>query len=397
MSLTIVHLATDAIAGMPFKLVSALQAQSPFSVRLIETKHRKTYPQDMVFSDSIDEAVELIQKADIIHFHNNLDLSSRAFAPIDFTELQKKGTRFVRQFHSIPSTIARKMNCSVEEILSSTIPSLVIGQYPERYFPNAKVVPNCIPINDDSYMPLSRDENLKSDILFSPSKKASAWSERWNTKGMPETIRMLKKLKKQRDCRVEVVTDSPLDKVLYKKRRSYIVLEEMVTGSYHLSGLEGLSMGKATLCYLDKRVEFVMKQLSGADSLPFVNTMLEHSEKVLAYLLANRGTGDELGAASRKWMEQYWNEEVLMRQFADIYYDLMKDPNLVCRQPELEVGDGLKHFSSITVPDLVYKSRKNKKYYTTAVSAVKNWVYIAEKNIRRKRKKWVQEKHPGKR
>jgi hypothetical protein len=155
MSLKIVHLATDAIAGMPFRLVKILRENTPFQVRLIETKHRDSYPQDMVFEDDREEAIELINNADIIHLHNNLDLESSAFSPVDFSALARKGTRFVRQFHSEPSVIARKMNCSTASILNDTLPSIVLGQFQERYYPEAMVVPNPIPVNDPDYMPFA--------------------------------------------------------------------------------------------------------------------------------------------------------------------------------------------------------------------------------------------------
>ena len=360
MSISIVHLATDAIAGMPYRLVNILQNHTSFNVRLVETKQREAYPQDLVFGKDKDIALELIKKADIIHFHNNIDLESKAFSTINFKELKKKGTRFVRQFHSVPSTIARKMNCSVESVLSDPIPSIVIGQFQERYYPNALVVPNSIPINDPLYMPF--DGELNSDILFTPSKKISAWSDRWNTKGMPETMRMLKNIEKLTGCKTKVVTNSPLHKVLYEKQRSYMVIEEMITGSYHLSGLEGLSMGKPTLCYLDKRTEFVMKYLSGSDTIPFINTMMEHSHEVLQYLLSDRNTGKEIGLASRKWMEFYWSEEALVPHFVEMYNNLIINPTLVSRQPDLEIGYGKKYFDAIKIHDLLYSARKERNY-----------------------------------
>ena len=109
MPLRVVHLATDSIAGMPFRLVKTLQRQENLIVNLIEVKRRNSYPQDVIFGDDVEKAVELITKADIIHLHNNLDTNSEAFYPVFFKKLEQKGTRFVRQFHSVPSTIARKM------------------------------------------------------------------------------------------------------------------------------------------------------------------------------------------------------------------------------------------------------------------------------------------------
>jgi len=386
MSLKIVHLATDAIAGMPFRLVKILQENTPFQVRLIETKHRDSYPQDLVFKDNIEVAIDLINSADIIHLHNNLDLESSAFSPVDFSVLAEKGTRFVRQFHSEPSVLARKMNCSTAAILNDSLPSIVLGQFQERYYPEAMVVPNPIPVSDPDYMPFTGP--LQTDILFSPSKKISAWSDRWNTKGAPETAKLLKKMEKLYGCNTVVISGVPLERVLFEKQRSYIILEEMITGSYHLSGLEGLSMGKPTLCYLDRRTEFIMRYLSGADTLPFINTMLEHSQEVISYLLAQRDVGQKIGTASRNWMEKYWSEKALVHHFQDMYIKLMDNPELVCRQSELRIVDEVSKFRFITQPDLTYGSRQKNRYMTSLRIRIANFFMLVKKKLKRKKKRF---------
>jgi hypothetical protein len=385
MATRIIHLATDAIAGMPIRLVRILQKQTRFDVNLIETKKRDFYPQDIVFGDDVDAAVSLIEKADIIHFHNNIDLDSDAFAPVNFRDLERKGTRFVRQFHSVPATIARKMKCSEREVIENTLPSIVIGQFQERYYPNALVVPNCLPVSDPSYSPSESDSEV--DILFSPSKDSSAWSDRWSTKGMPETVEQLHRVSKETGCTFKVLTNIPLQRVLYEKQRSYMVLEEMITGSYHLSGLEGLSMGKPTLCYLDKRTEYIMKYISGASDVPFVNTMLENSSKIIKYLLLHRDIGLDLGIESRKWMEKYWSEESLVHHFVDMYDNLLEDPVKVARQRELRIDNTIKTFFAVTINDLIYEARSEK--HNSIKQSVINNLKSRIKKVRKKLSKFV--------
>lgn len=53
------------------------------------------------------------------------------------------------QFHSCPQHIHYQRN--------ETIPELVIAQYPERYYPGARVVPNLVGIDDSQYRPLLPD------------------------------------------------------------------------------------------------------------------------------------------------------------------------------------------------------------------------------------------------
>lgn len=356
MPLRVVHLATDSIAGMPFRLVKTLQRQENLIVNLIEVKRRNSYPQDVIFGDDVEKAVELITKADIIHLHNNLDTNSEAFYPVNFKKLEQKGTRFVRQFHSVPSTIARKMKCSVESVLSCPIPSIVIGQFQERFYPKALVVPNFVPLNDPLYLP--EKNGFSTDILYTPSKVVGAWSDRWNTKGLPETKRILKRLENETGCRTKILNSIPLESILREKQQAYIIVDEMVTGSYHLSGLEGLCMGRPTFAYLDKRTEFIMRFLSGSTSIPFINVRLEESHRVLKHILLDRGTGEEIGQLSRKWMEGNWNDDILVKQYLEMYEKLMVNPDLVKRQKELIIMDGAVQFFSIVLPNLEYEQRK---------------------------------------
>lgn len=355
MSLKVVHLSITALAGGPYRLVRALRRYTDLDVRLIDLKRWGIYPHDVVFNEGLDQAIELAEKADIIHLHNYLDLDSKTFAPIDLTELAAQGTAFLRQFRSEPNLVARVMGISVGELLDSPMPSVVIAQYPERFYPEARVVPNNLPINDTSYLPVT--EPPVWDILFSPTRDRGAWEDRWNTKGTPETIRLMKQLARRTGCRTKVVSDQPLMKVLREKRRSYIVLDEMVTGSYHISGLEGVSMAKPTLAFLDERMLRVLREMSGAQTHPFINTRLEDAGKIISYLLGHPDEGAEIGQAGRRWIETHWSEEAIADQFKGIYETLLQDPSRICRQESLRLDTGPRRFFAVDLPDLIYSSR----------------------------------------
>ena len=81
-------------------------------------------------------------------------------------------------------------------VLSSSIPSLVIAQFQERFYPRARVVPNIIPQNDLLYKP--EIQNPLYDICFSPTSLISAWDDRWNTKGNIEVHQILKSLQREK-------------------------------------------------------------------------------------------------------------------------------------------------------------------------------------------------------
>lgn len=83
------------------------------------------------------------------------------------------------------------------------------------------------------------------------------------------------------------------------KKGCHVALDDIVTGSYHLASLESLAQGLVSLTYLDERTQHVLKDLTGADMLPWVNCRLEELEDVLNRMLLDPGRMDAIGADSR--------------------------------------------------------------------------------------------------
>ena len=351
----VLHFSITPLAGMPIRLVQALRRHAGVDARLADLKRFGLYDHDLVFQESPGEILELAWAADIIHLHNYLDLSSRAFGRVDFGELARAGKRVVRQFHSSPDLVAGVMGISAEDLLAQDIPCLAIAQYPERLYPKAMVVPNFVPENEASYLPSSTVPRW--DIFYSPTKDMSAWADRWSTKGMPEASAIIKASAKRTRCTTRVVTGRPLAEVLAEKRASRIVVDDLVTGSYHLTGLEGLSQGKCVLSYLDERSQALLRHFSGTDDHPFVNVRLEEAGAVLEHLAADPALTLELGGEGRRWLTNHWPEERMVRHYARVYELLMEDPSLVRRQPELSLESPTRRFHYRTLPDLAYKAR----------------------------------------
>ncbi|MBG3878903.1 glycosyltransferase family 1 protein, partial [Desulfovibrio oxamicus] len=186
----VVHFAVTPLAGAPLRLVRALNAHLPgCAARLVDlTRYgSEDFGQDVVFDETPDLARELAEAADILHFHNYLDLDSRHFAPIDFRALAEKGTLAIRQFHSEPGLVAGRMGITPAALLAQPIPALVVGQFQERCYPRALVVPNPLPIHDADHLPHDPALHgpLRHDVFLSPTRLHSAWADRWNTKARP--------------------------------------------------------------------------------------------------------------------------------------------------------------------------------------------------------------------
>jgi hypothetical protein len=228
-------------------------------------------------------------------------------------------------------TISHGDKVLARSIVNDKTPSLVIAQYPERSFPFARIAPNIVPINDDVYTPCKERIGV-IQIAYSPSFKSSAWDtiqngSRFDTKGAPETIQLLHQIKsRHRNIHLQIITDKPHAECLRLKRESTLAIDDLITGSYHLSSLETLSMGKPSLCFIDKRTEYIIKEITGCSEIPWINTKIEEAEYVLDAFLTDPKLMQSFGAESRRWMERYWNDASLVSHYEYAYDDLLNAP-----------------------------------------------------------------------
>jgi hypothetical protein len=353
----VVQFSKTPLAGAPIRIAQAVNDYTNVTVRHVDLNRWGIYDHDHIHQENPDETWTLAKEADIIHIYNYVHLDCHDFAPVDFRELQRLGKQFVWHFESTPMLVAEHAKISLDSILNSPIPQLVIAQYPERFLKNAMVVPNIIPQNSPDYC--FSTELSTIDLVYCPTKTLSAWEDRWNTKGMPETVRVLERLQQNYNARIQVYNGKPLTEVMKGKRAAKIILDEMITGSYHLSALEGLSCGKPTLSYLDSRTEYVLREISGSASCPFINVRLEDAYEVLVHLLNHPEKIEEIGKASRQWIDKYWQDRILAHLFADVYEKLLENPNLITRQESLRFDNKTTYFQAVILPDLVYVSRSN--------------------------------------
>jgi hypothetical protein len=362
-ALRVVHFSASPLAGMPLRLAQALGRHGGLDARLIEPTRYGLFGQDVVFDETPDLALALAQAADIIHLHNYLDLASTTFAPIDFAALARRGAAVVRQFHSTPELVAGTMGRPVAALLADPLPALVIAQYPERLYPRAMVVPNFVPEDEPAYQPA--DTPAASDIFFSHTKTVGAFEDRWNTKAAPETIALLGRLAREQGLTSEVVTGVPLAEALARKRRCRLVIDDLASGSYHLTGLEGLAMAKPVLSFLDGRCLELLAAFAGTPRCPFVNVRLEDAGPVLAALAADPEAAAAVGLAGRDWLTSHFSAKTRVASYLEAYEALLRDPSTVRRQPSLAVAGPERRFFALALPQAVHNARRTRHLAAT--------------------------------
>lgn len=311
--LQIVSYATTPVAGVPAILARCINARTKHRARCVWGT--RSYGNGVDFTGDIEwtaaagEAEAALQAADVVIVHNGkVEPQHRAILA---------GKAIV--------TMAHNYGWNVDEsFVRQGFPAVVVGQYqatlPE--FEGWDVVPNPLPIWEDAFMPGTKGEAIT--VCFTPSGRHERYALDhklyWHSKGYETTMRALERLAAKYPIRLEVINGNQIshDESLAMKRRSHIVIDECVTGSYHRNSLEGLATGCVVVngVGLLPGVEDVFRRCAGGAVNPFVHAGLDQLETVLTTLIER---GAEMlvldGINNRRWMESHWDFTQQWEQF----------------------------------------------------------------------------------
>lgn len=360
----VLHVSLTPLAGSPIRIVKALNAYTEVEARLINFSRdaygRRTFPEDLVWQESADEARQLVAQADIVHFHHWFEFDSEAnpFA-FDFRAAMKAGAQSLMHWHSSPLFVARHAGCPTRDVLDADMPQMVVAQYHEPYYPRARPVP--LIVGDAG--PESSGAEASSErpsVFFSPSNSASAHAERWEAKGKPEVLRILERLDRRGLVRPVVVQDVPFEECRALRGAADIVIDDVVTGAFHTTSLEALAQGKATIAYLDSRTQLVLSELTQSTDLPIVNVHLDHLEKVLTKLCRDRQLVNDLGRLSKEWMQTFHSDERMVHHYLRGYEELSSTGRL--HNPRYDSHANAKLFLYRDVPDIIWQAKRKSLY-----------------------------------
>lgn len=354
-----VHLSKTPLAGSPIRIVNALNRHTSVKARLINLNPlaygARTFEEDLLWDTDREACLEVIRSADIVHLHHAFDV----LQPLGGIDLRTK--QLVRQHHSCPVNQRGERLPDEAAFDAADVPRLVIPNCAERYFPAARVVPNIVPLHDAAYCPVVRNDEFVR-VAYSPSFLHSAWGPppslvRWDTKGRPEIERLLRAAV-HHDARISplIITNVAHRECLRLKQASDVAIDDLVTGGFHLNSFEALAMGLPTFCFLDGRSTEMLRQLTGAADLPFVNLRLEEALDPLLHLAKNRDLREEIGRASRDWMLEYYDDAKMASHYVQAYVDLLEDPSRL-RVRRFDPMQRKVHWDTVLKFDLAWSSR----------------------------------------
>lgn len=333
----VLHISKTSLAGAPIRIVNALNKYTDYSARLAnfmpsflgDDCSNQIYDEDLNWQIEADKKIirDLVKQADIIHFHHFMELEFYNPFLINFLKETKPNCKLLRHFHTDKQYISKNDLDFNKYFPNDKLPKVVIPHYPERTFMDCSILPNIIPIHDKLYTPQNTN-NEKVVVAYSASNKTSYKQERWATKGYPEVIEKLKDLSQKLDFELTEIVKMPFNQAMQTKQTADIVIGDIVTGSYHLTELEALSMGKPSLTYLDGRSVMTFMNTFKTSEIPFVNVNLDNLEYALKDLVENKTLRNNIGQFSRKWIEKYYDDSILIKEFTNIYDKLLNGENL---------------------------------------------------------------------
>lgn len=194
-------------------------------------------------------------------------------------------------------------------------PAYTLAQYHATLY-KLPIIPNLVDIHRDIFKPRSnRPDPAKRVVIgYSPStRRDKTGVNLWNTKGYKPTMAALKTLSGFADIRV--IEGKPWRECMEQRGDCHIVIDEVVTGSYHRCTLEASSQGQVVINGLSQAVRDVVAQVTGTQEVPWVVTSAGKLAHVLQKLVEEPKKLTEMGARTRQWMLEHWEPKSLLERF----------------------------------------------------------------------------------
>ena len=182
-----------------------------------------------------------------------------------------------------------------------------------------------IPIDLESEFYDVQNPKDKIRICYTPSVITNSSNFPYHSKGFELTYPILQNLKNKfpNDVEINVLHGVQYEKCLQIKALSNIVIDECVTGNYHMSGFEGLGMGKMVIGFFSEENKDLMlnTMCPNADRIPYESVHITKLENYLNDLVSNKKLDFVLkrGEENKEWMYKNWNLDDMLEEMLKRY------------------------------------------------------------------------------
>ncbi|MBA7594346.1 hypothetical protein ES703_01287 [subsurface metagenome] len=279
------------LAAAPWELYKALKKYTNIDVSLINNTVRyndgRVFPHHLLMLPNNGIAMRALYESELWHVHNYLT------PPLI---VARKNQKVIAQFHSLP----RLGNW--QQLMNFADRCYTVKQPGQEKEYKLKGLPNII--DPDEYRPVHRRTPTK--IAFAPSNRMPIRNPA--SKGYNEVRTILDSVAKQRDVEIVWIEGRPYDTNLRLKQNSHILIDDVVTGNWHRTSLEGACFGCAVL-------NKVMKT-------PFVYASLATLEERLLWLVDNPAVLSDFQERTRLWVLQSWHAMDNVQEYIRAYREI---------------------------------------------------------------------------
>ncbi|MFW6225346.1 MAG: hypothetical protein ACOC3V_00140 [bacterium] len=332
----ILHLSKSPLADAPIRLSNFLSKNGLDSKCIQFQKSVMEVPNDINWDkkENLEQLDDLLDWSDIVHIHNQPPLNNSS-SGWDLLKSYSKKKKFVYQVHGEPNKVIPKMYDNITKWIEFDR-VLCIAQYQSIFIGNFITRPytpvrNIIDINDKYFKP-KKTKNKIPIVTYSPSNKERLEvlkrkrGSEWSYKSYYEVMPVLESLNKKNIIDYKVFYHQNFLETMKERQKADIHIDDIHTGSYHLSSLEGLSQGKMVICNLKSwMTEFLILFLAcGDNELPWVISDSENLWRtIMRYTVKEKEQLEVIKYNSRKFMEKYWNSRLVLNDYLKVYEKLI--------------------------------------------------------------------------
>jgi hypothetical protein len=326
----ILHLTNNPLSGSPANIAHCQRVYGGHTTRLLLNKNTgangvKHEGGELWHQKSEEELTALFEAADVVHMHN-FCLELQIFQTYHHLARKMRAKRHVIQYHSDRYGGFESFEPSLADP-DFDGKRIVLAQYQVRQYPECNFTAgNPLPLDKPEYQLLDAPIRWSSPpvVNFAPSNIHI--HRGWDYKGADKVVPVLERLGKAGIITPEILTNMPKEECISRKRWAVFGIEELVTGSYHLSFLEYLALGCVTYGYLDAQTSRALSSLIGEEGMqtcPYIKAHASTLEASLSLYVPD-GPADwrETGLAGRKWIEEYWSPKFHVEHFDKIYENI---------------------------------------------------------------------------
>jgi len=275
------------LAAAPWELFKALRKYTDLNVSLINQTYRyadgRMFPYHLLLNMNGTARVALRQ-ADIWHVNNYWHRELTSF---------HGSQKVLAQFHSVPRLGNWHELMKFADVCYTVNQPLQEKEYKLPALPNV--------IDPDEYRPIRRASAVR--VAFAPTTKLSPAHR--SSKGYYEVKRVLDEVARKRTVEIVWIEGKSYKENLRLKQNCHILIDDVVTGNWHRTSLEGACFACAVLNRVKK--------------VPFVFASLDTLEEKLLRLIDSPAMLADIQERTRLWVLQNYHAIDTVQKYKRAY------------------------------------------------------------------------------